>query len=367
MRLRGTDFGHVLSASGVMGFFGEGYPFHRFLAPFGLGFRGCTLVARTTTLNPRLGNLLARKDGLTALELKPKCIKWKPLKGVVLNAVSLSGPGVRALMRDGRWHASKEPFFLSFMAVGRTAEERLSEVRSFCQILREELPQFAAPIGLQVNVSCPNVALASDERLGDLHAHLDEYARLGIPIMPKLSVTAPPAFALALEKHPACDAICVSNTIPWGELPEKVDWKNLFGSDKSPLAQFGGGGLSGSPLSPIVADWIEQARAIGFSKPINAGGGILGKPDVKRLVDAGASSVFIGSMTILRGWRVQGTIDYANRLLSSQIVERPHATHNQGLDLRPLSSEHAVDQAKGHKGSAEFSLPRTGIESLRDL
>src|SRR3989344_7751324 len=38
MKLRGIEFGRVWGASGVLGFFGEGYWFHPYLKRFGLDF-----------------------------------------------------------------------------------------------------------------------------------------------------------------------------------------------------------------------------------------------------------------------------------------------------------------------------------------
>ena len=45
MKLKGIPFGNVFGASGVQGFFGEGYWFHPYLKPFGLDFGDATFVA----------------------------------------------------------------------------------------------------------------------------------------------------------------------------------------------------------------------------------------------------------------------------------------------------------------------------------
>ena len=130
------------------------------------------------------------------------------------------------------------------------------------------------------------------------------------------SVTQPVAEARAIADHPACDALCVSNTIPWGEMADRIDWAGLFGS-RSPLDRVGGGGLSGAPLLPIVAGWIAEARREGITVPINAGGGILRPADAGVLREAGASSVFVGTIAMLRGWRLARTIRHANRLFAA--------------------------------------------------
>ena len=156
MELRGIDFGHVLDASGVRGWFGEGHPFHRWI-PFGLSFAGSTFVAKTTTLEPRDPNGALAGDGLTTRVLRQPCVRVDWRRGVALNALGLPGPGLEALLATGRWQRRTEPFFLSHAAVAETAEGRLDEVHRFVRILRAALPDFAAPVGLQVNFSCPNV------------------------------------------------------------------------------------------------------------------------------------------------------------------------------------------------------------------
>ena len=321
MELRGIDFGHVLDASGVRGWFGEGHPFHRWI-PFGLSFAGSTFVAKTTTLEPRDPNGALARDGLTTRVLRQPCVHVNWRRGVVLNALGLPGPGIEALLATGRWQRRTEPFFLSHAAVAETAEGRLDEVRRFVRILRAALSDFAAPVGLQVNFSCPNVPHGepAPDPVAGFRAELDEYAALDVPLMVKLSVTQPVAEARAIAEHPACDALCVSNTIPWGEMADRIDWPGLFG-ERSPLERFGGGGLSGALLLLLVAEWIEEARREGITVPINAGGGILRPADAGVLREAGASSVFVGTIAMLRGWRLARTIRHANRLFAAAGAE----------------------------------------------
>ncbi|MCY3818883.1 MAG: hypothetical protein OXH52_05890 [Gammaproteobacteria bacterium] len=339
MNLRGIDFGHVLDASGARGWFGEGHPFHRWV-PIGLSFSGSTFVAKTTTLKARDPNRALGSDNQTPRVLRQHCVHVDWRKGVVLNALGLPGPGLEALLATGHWQRWTEPFFLSFATIEETAEDRLDEVRRFVRILKAALPDFAAPVGLQVNFSCPNVP--HDEPLPDsvagFRADLDEYAALDVPLMVKLSATQPVADARAITAHPSCDALCVSNTIPWRQMPDLIDWQGLFGA-RSPLERFGGGGLSGAPLLQIVADWVREARRQGISVPINAGGGILGPADAEVLHRAGASSVFVGSIAILRGWRLARTIRYANRLFSKKtaVATAPAARASAAMPVAPTA------------------------------
>jgi dihydroorotate dehydrogenase len=320
MIFRGINFGPVFDASGVRNFFGEGYPFHKITNPFGLSgdlFNGVTFVAKTTTLNKREGNMLMDSDGITPMQLFPSCVKANFRKGIVLNAVGLSGPGAEALFEDGRWQHDLSPFMISFMSVAETVEKRINELLDFIKLYkRYEYGFRPCHIGLQINYSCPNVEheLSSDDLVDEARQGLTLASELDIPLMLKFNALAPVGIVKVISEHESCDAICISNTIPWGKLPERIDWEGLFGTKTSPLANLGGGGLSGAPLLPIVRDWLIDARKIGITKHINAGGGILCPDDVNVLHKAGADSIFLGSIRMLRWWRMKNTIKRAHEL-----------------------------------------------------
>ena len=312
MKLRGIDFGCVLDASGTEGFFGEGYPYQKAL---GVNFSGATFVAKTVTARPRAGNMRIREDGsLPWWPLRPDCIVVKPIKGVALNAVGLSNPGVVVLLSQGRWQEREEPFFLSFMAVGDTRDKRMCELEEFVELLLLFKEDFRAPFGLEVNMSCSNVGLHPEKLVEEAIDVLTVASVLDIPIMLKFNILLSVEAALKISRHSVCDALCVSNTIPWGALPRLINWRELFGSDESPLKKYGGGGLSGAPLLPLVKRWVKGARFAGITKPINAGGGILHPDDVDTLFEAGADSVFVGSVSFLRPWRVRAIIKRARQI-----------------------------------------------------
>lgn len=314
MILRGIDFGNVLNSSGARNFDGSGWWYHKALGHIGLDYTGTTFVAKTTTLSPRQGNMLLK--GVDPAELLPRCIKVYPYKGRALNAVGLSGPGARALLASGTWHKQERPFFLSFMSVEKESPRRMAELLEFVQLLKTHLP-FQAPVGLQINFSCPNVMLDTRHLVDEIRMSLDLARSLDIPLVPKINAETPQDVILSLEDHQAFDAICVSNTIPWGRLPSQIDWKELFGSVRSPLAEFGGGGLSGAPLLPIVTKWIQKLRGLGFGKPIVGGGGILSQDGADQMLAAGADAIELGSVSMLRPWRVKGIVEHVNRKLGN--------------------------------------------------
>ncbi len=317
MKLRGIDFGKVIGASGVQGWFGEGYPYHFFLKFIpGFTFKGVTLVSKTVTLNPRIGNMPLGKDRLTPREFKPACVYVRPGSGVVLNAVNLSGPGLDFLLKTGRWQKLNKPFFISFMSVGDTKEERLSELKKAVEMLKEAKPFFNSPFGLQINFSCPNTGHDQAELAKEVHEALKIANELGIPLVPKISLILSPAIASEIMNDPFCDAICVSNSVAWRDItPEAKDV--FFDTQESPLSRFGGGAVSGKYLFPLVREWIRQFRHQheGVAKPIIAGGGILKKSNVKEFAGIGATAISPGTIAILRPWNLKSVIRTANELL----------------------------------------------------
>lgn len=314
--MHGVTFPPICSASGAQGFFGEGYSYHKYWKCAGLTFDNCGFVAKTTTLHERAGNMPLQENDITPKEWKPACILVKPCKGVLLNAVGLSGPGAYSLFGRNLWQMRKAPFFVSFMSVASTLDERLRELRSFVLLFHQHLPSFNAKVGLEMNFSCPNAGLDPSSLINETGLALNIAASLNIPLQCKFNATIPPMAAARVAQHPACDAITMSNTIPWGMLPDKIDWYGLFGSEKSPLSHLGGGGLSGWPLREIVCGWIRNARDCGLKKPIWACGGICSAHAVLQTKCAGAAGIQIGSVAILRPWRMRSIIRTAYELFS---------------------------------------------------
>lgn len=312
MKLCDIDFGHVLGASGVQGFFGEGYWFHTPWKPFGLDFTDMTFVSKTATLLSRKGNMSLTRH-FTPRNPLPRCVRVRFLRGQMLNSVGLSNPGLGALLGTSRWQANTKPFFISIMSLADTPKRRLEELRIMVDMIGFCKDCFHAPFGLQINLSCPNTGHDTAELIEE-SAHVLEIASiLNVPLMPKYSIASAPIEAiLRLNTYPHCDAICVSNSLLFGW--KGIDWKKIWGNTTSPLAKLGGGGLSGRHLQPLVCAWIKTLRNAGFTKPINGGGGILNYQDVNKYYSAGASSVFLGSIAALRPWRVKYTINYASRM-----------------------------------------------------
>lgn len=313
-------FGPVWGASGVQGFFGEGYWYQKLFAlciPW-YSFKGVTLVAKTATANPVIGNMPLASDGIAPKEKRPACIKagvWQLLWGVMLNAVGLSNIGIIGLIEKQSWQTLFKPFMISVMAVGKTREERNKEIWSVVESLARFILSCHAPLAIQLNVSCPNTEhkTAKDEFVAETMEMLSILANLGVPIFVKINVLADVRDVKRIANHPGCSGIIVSNTLPWSAVPKWMRYL-FFWSATSPLAQLGGGGLSGWPLRRLVCEWIRAARKAGITTHINAGGGIFGPFGVWSAYQAGADSISLGSIAAVRPWMLGPTVTFAHWL-----------------------------------------------------
>lgn len=319
MRIKNIPFSNCWIASGALSFFGEGYWHHDYLARLLPEFKSaydCTFVAKTVTLGPCVGNMPLDKN-FQPLELKPKCIKIYPIKGVVLNAVGLSNPGAEVILNTERWQDIAKPFFVSFMPISRNLVGRIEEMKKFIELLAERLSVFKTSIGLQINLSCPNVQHNTQELASEALLMLQLASELDIPLDLKVNIFLGNSLAKEISDSCLCDVLTVSNTIPYGTPNLGINWEKMFGKE-SPLKKYGGGGLSGKPVLPLVLKKIEELRTAGVTMPIKGSGGILEPNDVYLMNKAGANAIEIGGGLILRPWRVKKIIERANFLFGSR-------------------------------------------------
>lgn len=149
-------------------------------------------------------------------------------------------------------------------------------------------------------------------------AQLDVFSELGIPLVLKFSTETPVNLICNIAKHPACDAIIISNTIPWKE-GRDIKWNKLFGrKGVSPLAHYGGGGLSGAPCLPEVRKVIGYlVIRRGFDKPIIASGGISRPRDIDAVKKIGVRGVEVATAVTARPWLLRNLVEHAHEVFPS--------------------------------------------------
>ncbi len=313
MRLRGIEFGPCLDSSGLRGF-GDGYWFHKLpiLGKAWYDFRGSTFVAKSTTLHPTKGNM-----ALTAYSspkhLFPDCI-WVDLgRNMALNAVGLSGPGAStafAEIFERQHYSGTGPFMISVVPEGTDKETRVESSKKLMLLLKP-YTQWKLNWGLQINISCPNSNVDPTVLTSEALEYLEIAAELGVPLIIKVNLLVPWNVLETIMSHQACNALCLTNTIPFGQMPDRIPWRKWFPKG-SPLARYGGGGLSGAPLLPLLHEQVKKIRSSGYETPLIVGGGITSKRDVDYLMTAGLrpgiDSMALASIAMLRPRNIRSTI-----------------------------------------------------------
>ena len=263
----------VMTASGCAA---NGRELHRFFDVSSLG----AFVTKTVMAAPRSGR------GTPRMAETPSGM---------LNSIGLQGPGIDAFCAsDLPWLSSVGARTL--VSIAGSASEEFAEVAQTLMSSHDA----GSVVGVEVNISCPNVAnrglvfacdpLASAKVISMVRAAVPA----GTPVFAKLSpdVTDIVAIARACAKGGA-DGFTMINTT----LGMVIDTQRL-------RPHLGGvtGGLSGPAIRPIAVRAIWQVRAAMYAGelptlPIIGVGGVRTGDDALQLVAAGASAVQVGTVT----------------------------------------------------------------------
>ncbi|MDO4575515.1 MAG: dihydroorotate dehydrogenase [Planctomycetia bacterium] len=260
----------ILTASGTFGYAQDVSELASVSGAFDLSCLG-GILPKTITRLPRDGN--------------PPPRTWETTGGL-LNAIGLDNDGIDAFI------AKKMPYLRSIgtkiivSVAGRTAEE-YAELASM-------LSDVEGVDGLELNISCPNVAHGTDfgknpSECERLVAGVRRATKL--PFFTKLTpnVTDITEMARAAEAG-GSDAVSLINTL----LGMAVDWKNC----RPRLANVTGG-LSGPAIKPVALRMVYQTYQA-VSIPIVGIGGIETIDDCMEFFVAGASAVEIGTASFYR-------------------------------------------------------------------
>jgi dihydroorotate dehydrogenase (NAD+) catalytic subunit len=253
----------VVTASGTFGYAQE---FEPYLDLNRLG----GLIVKTITRLPRPGNPAPR-------------IVETPAG--MLNAIGLQNVGIDAFVRE------KLPYLrrLTPPLIVNVAGESVEDFRELAKRIGDQ----EGVAGIELNVSCPNVAggldFSTDPRL--THAVVKaarEATRL--PIVPKLSpnVTDIRCIARAAEEAGA-DGISLINTL----VGMAIDVRT-----RRPRIANITGGLSGPAIRPVAVRMVWQvAQAVRL--PILGMGGIVTAEDAVEFLLAGATAVAVGTANFI--------------------------------------------------------------------
>jgi dihydroorotate dehydrogenase (NAD+) catalytic subunit len=227
------------------------------------------IVSKGTTLRPRPGNPQPR------LAETPSGM---------LNTIGLQNIGVEALIRDVApvWATWRVPVIVNI--AGETVEE-FGELAS-------RLDGVPGVSGLELNVSCPNVAVG-----GMLFGQDPKQAaavtraatrKSTLPVIVKLTPNVTDIVAVARAVADAgADAICLINTVQGMAIDVR---------SRRPVLSTVFGGLSGPAIKPIALRMVYQVAGA-VDVPVVGCGGIRSGEDAIEFIMAGATAVEVGTAT----------------------------------------------------------------------
>ena len=206
--------------------------------------------------------------------------------GGMLNAIGLQGPGVDAFIRDDM------PFLAernvpTIVNIWGTSAEEYADVAA-------RLTGVPGVVGLELNVSCPNVKEGGASFGTRLDTFTDVVQRVRaatpLPILPKLAPNVPDIrpFVQAAQDAGA-DAVALINTLPGMAV-------NL--ETRRPVLANRVGGLSGAGIHPIALKHVWEAAQVA-RVPLLAMGGIFSGKDALDFILVGATAVAVGTATFI--------------------------------------------------------------------
>jgi dihydroorotate dehydrogenase len=264
-----------MTASGALAYDGQGWPWEKPLKWLGLLDPGLfTNVTKTLTRSPREGNLRWSHP-------------WEVVKslrgGGVVNAIGLTNPGI------DWWLETVGPRIPeNFHLVASIEARDEMETAEMIQLLPGQRIR-----AIELNLSCPNTKDHADRTTGKIVAIARHAARISfLPVIAKLSYTQDyVAVARELAKEPKIEALSI-NSVPWAA---------IFPDRPSPLAKFGGGGVSGRIIQDYTWEMVEEL-AIATKIPV-IGPSVWDYEDIRQVTDRGAKAVSFGSVFVRHPWR----------------------------------------------------------------
>lgn len=280
IELRNGHQFNVCCASGALGFIGDGYWWEQPLRKLGLIQPAqLTLITKTLTFNPRVGNLKGWCPW--------RCVRLLP-GGNTVNAVGLTNPGF-FWWTTACYHRVMEKGYDVILSLGPESE-RESEIMAIylsthCQGLK----------GVELNVSCPNVE--HDDGVEHVVRIVEAFLKSSThPVIIKLGVQNP-YLDICKSLDGKVDAFDLINAVPW---------QTVFPGQPSPLSKYGlVGAVSGPVIAPFARDALASVKNAGVKTPIISGGGITGLEEIR---NRPADAFSIGTLFLHRPWKPKSVV-----------------------------------------------------------
>jgi dihydroorotate dehydrogenase len=303
----GVSFSCIAS-SGSRGWAGndEGHglvrPWKRLWDTLGF-FPPIPVVAKTVTRHPRKGNLTFWRPWRAVRRLG---------RGSLVNAVGLTNPGGPDWIKHWYPVCVWQPFPI----LASIAPDNPQEAREMASLLEEHCPLLA---GIEVNLSCPNsghlLTVDGDAKLAMALAIFSEVKSCThLPLIVKLGFQDDFMTLCRLLDGQAA-AFHLINALLWLLYAPGHD-----SIKESPLQRYGyQGAMSGHDLAPYACQALTQVQSLSLTTPVISGGGILTVAEAQRRFHLGAQAVSLGTVYLLRPWRVAAIVRACQALEHSRV------------------------------------------------
>ncbi|MFN2451748.1 MAG: dihydroorotate dehydrogenase [Candidatus Dormibacteria bacterium] len=262
---RAVDLGRGLVLANPVGVasgtFGYGFEFEQLIDIQRIG----AVYTKGTTREPRPGNPPPRVAETV---------------GGMLNSIGLQNPGVEhvASVYAPRFAAWRVPVIVN--VAGGDADEYVQCARRL---------EVAGVAGLELNISCPNIAHGMDfgrdpEAAARLVAAVRRATDMALVVKLSPNVADIAAIARAVEGAGA-DAISAVNTFVGSKIHAHTG---------RPVLPRGTGGMSGPAIRPLAVAAVAAVRAA-VRIPVVGIGGIMSGPDAREHLAAGAAAIQVGT------------------------------------------------------------------------
>jgi dihydroorotate dehydrogenase (NAD+) catalytic subunit len=253
------------------------------------------IVCKGTTLRRRRGNP------------QPRMVETP---AGMLNSIGLQNMGVEALIRDIApvWATWRVPVVVNI--AGESIEE-------YARLARR-LDGVPGVSGLELNISCPNVATglafgSSPQMAAGVTAAVRRETTL--PVIVKLAPNVSDIVSVAQAAADAgADALTLANTLP----AMAIDVRS-----RRPVLGWAFGGLSGPSLKPIALRLVYQTAAA-VDVPLIGCGGIMTGLDAIEYIMAGATAVEVGTATFVNPRATLDVLDGIERFMEEEGVADLH-------------------------------------------
>ncbi len=225
------------------------------------------IIPKTITRHPRAGNPA------------PRTVETP---SGMLNAIGLDNDGIEHFLRHHLPYLRTLPTAILVNIAGKNEDEFVA--------MAEQLGREDGLAGLELNLSCPNVAGGLDFATAPEVTHrIVRGVRqvCSLPVVAKLTPNVTDIVAIAQAAAEAgADAVSLVNTF----VGMAIDWRR-----RRPILGNVTGGLSGPAIKPLALRLVWQV-AQRVRLPVIGIGGIASMDDVMEFLVAGASAVQLGTV-----------------------------------------------------------------------